>query len=202
MSDSLKAAKIVLFMGAGAGIVGIVKTIPSLSLEKLSIVASLGKISGTLAGFSAPWLLPALGIFTLIGTDWQKKRDFSGWNSNGFFSGSVETGEVIPGNTELAAWLATYWMLVYPMVMFYYEYIRFPFTKALVSLLGSDNFAITVLDRLAEFSPIVIAVIVARKIWHSDSTFCKVIILVWMSLISVAAVNMVVYCGFYLMQPK
>jgi hypothetical protein len=202
MSDSLKAAKIVLFMGAGAGVVGIVRAIPSLSLEKLSIVASLGKISGTLAGFSAPWLLPAFGIFTLIGTDWQKKRNFSGWNSNGFFSGSIETGEVTPGNPVLAAWLATYWMLIYPMVMFYYEYIRIPFTNALVSLLGSGHFAITVLDRLAEFSPVVIAVVVAGKIWHSDSVLRKVILRAWMYLISVAAVNMVVYCGFYLMRPK
>jgi hypothetical protein len=195
MSSSLKAAKIVLFMGAGAGIIGVIKSIPPVQLEAFS---SIIKISGTLAGFSAPWLLPALGIFALVSRDRHERRDFRGSGSNGFFSGSVKTGEVIPGNTDLGGWLANYWLMIYPMVMAYYNHVRFPFEKALVSLLGSGNFAIPVLDRLAEFSPVVIAVLVARKVWNSGSAVCRAILKVWMVLILAAIGNMVAYCVFYL----
>jgi hypothetical protein len=126
MSDSLRAAKIVLFMGAGAGLVGIVRSIPPVQLEAFS---SIINISGTLAGFSAPWLLPAFGIFALVSRDRHERRDFRGSGSSGFFSGSVKTGEIIPGNTDLGGWLANYWLMIYPMVMAYYNHARFPFMK-------------------------------------------------------------------------
>lgn len=198
MSDSIKAKKIVLLVGLASASVGLVKLFPLIPLEKFSAIA---KISGTLAGFSAPWLLPALGIFTLVGADRHERRDFRGSSSDGFFSGSVKTGNVITGNPGLGGWLATYWLMVYPMVMFYYSYIRIPFEQALMRLLGHSDSAfatITVLSRLGEFLPVVIAVIVAGKVWHSDSGLCKVIITAWMIMILAAAGNLVVYCGLYL----
>jgi hypothetical protein len=198
MSDSLKAKKIVLLVGLASASVGLVKLFPLIPLEKFS---AIGKISGTLAGFSAPWLLPALGIFTLVGADRHERRDFRGSSSGGFFNGSVKTGNVIAGNPGLGGWLATYWLMVYPIVMFYYSYIRIPFEQSIHRLLGiSDStFAIiTVLNMLAEFLPVVIAVIVAGKVWHSGSGFCRAIIATWMLMILAAAGNLVIYCGLYL----
>ncbi len=201
-SKSIKARKIVLFLGSVFGTIAVIRALPLLSLGKFGVVSAISQISGTLAGFSVPWLLPVFGIFALVGIDRDEHRDFSGWYRGGSFSGSFKTGEIIPGNPELAGWLSTYWMLIYPMFKFYHDCIRFSFLKALGGLLGTSDsalLAVTISDILVGFSPIVIAVIVAGKVWHSECVFCIFILRFWFFLILAATVNITVYWGFRLL---